>query len=104
MRYEGARWRLDLPLPSLPGPHQIANAGTAIACLEQLSGFSLPAGTRLGRGSVRRRIMWSSLVTSALQPGSITVVALASRISAGPAMLPDEMLDEKREILEPFGK
>jgi dihydrofolate synthase / folylpolyglutamate synthase len=43
MRYEGARWRLDLPLPVLAGRHQIANAGTAIACLEQLSGFSLPA-------------------------------------------------------------
>ena len=42
MRYEGARWRLDLPLPSLPGAHQIANAGTAIACLEQLRGVSLP--------------------------------------------------------------
>jgi dihydrofolate synthase/folylpolyglutamate synthase len=43
MRYEGRRWNLDLPLPSLAGAHQIANAGTAIACLEQLSGFSLPA-------------------------------------------------------------
>jgi len=42
MRYEGARWAFDLPSPSLAGAHQIANAGTAIACLEQLSGFSLP--------------------------------------------------------------
>ncbi|HXC88960.1 MAG TPA: folylpolyglutamate synthase/dihydrofolate synthase family protein [Stellaceae bacterium] len=39
MRYEGPRWRLDLPSPSLLGAHQIANAGTAIACLEQLSEF-----------------------------------------------------------------
>lgn len=39
MRYDGRRWRLDLPLPSLPGLHQIANAGTAIACLEQMSQF-----------------------------------------------------------------
>ena len=39
MRYEGERWRLDLPLPSLLGAHQILNAGTAIACLEQLAGF-----------------------------------------------------------------
>jgi dihydrofolate synthase/folylpolyglutamate synthase len=38
LRYEGRRWSLDLPLPSLPGAHQIANAGTAIACLEQLAG------------------------------------------------------------------
>ena len=42
MRYAGRRWRLDLPLPSLPGSHQIANAGAAIACLEQLAGFLLP--------------------------------------------------------------
>jgi len=37
------RWRLDLPLPSLPGAHQIANAGIALACLEQLDGFLLTA-------------------------------------------------------------
>jgi len=43
MRYEGEHWRLDLPVPSLLGAHQILNAGTAIACLEQLSGFSLSA-------------------------------------------------------------
>jgi len=43
MRYEGERWHLDLPLPSLIGAHQIVNAGTAIACLERLSGFDIPA-------------------------------------------------------------
>jgi dihydrofolate synthase/folylpolyglutamate synthase len=43
MRYEGESWRLDLPLPSLIGAHQIVNAGTAIACLERLSGFDIPA-------------------------------------------------------------
>jgi dihydrofolate synthase/folylpolyglutamate synthase len=43
MRYEGARWRLDLPVPSLLGAHQILNAGTAIACLENLPGFALSA-------------------------------------------------------------
>jgi dihydrofolate synthase/folylpolyglutamate synthase len=37
MRYEGERWRLDLPLPSLLGAHQVLNAGTAIACLERLA-------------------------------------------------------------------
>ena len=42
MRYQGARWTLDLPLPSLTGAHQIANAGTAIACLEQLASADLP--------------------------------------------------------------
>src|SRR5437879_2763514 len=29
MRYTGLRWNLDLPLPSLPGAHQVANAGVA---------------------------------------------------------------------------
>ena len=41
MRYEGERWKLHLPLPLLPGIHQIANAGIAIACLERLSGAVL---------------------------------------------------------------
>jgi dihydrofolate synthase / folylpolyglutamate synthase len=41
MCYIGTRWRLDLPLPSLPGMHQIANAGAAIACLEQMPQFAL---------------------------------------------------------------
>ena len=43
MHYAGPRWQLDLPLPSLAGAHQIVNAGTAIACLEQLNGFPLSA-------------------------------------------------------------
>jgi len=42
MRFEGERLRLDLPLPSLLGAHQIVNAGTAIACLEQLRSLPLP--------------------------------------------------------------
>jgi dihydrofolate synthase/folylpolyglutamate synthase len=42
MRYEGERWCLDLPLPSLIGAHQVVNAGTAIACLERLSEFTIP--------------------------------------------------------------
>jgi dihydrofolate synthase/folylpolyglutamate synthase len=43
MRFEGERWRLDLPLPSLIGAHQVINAGTAVASLERLSGFDIPA-------------------------------------------------------------
>jgi dihydrofolate synthase/folylpolyglutamate synthase len=41
MRFAGWHWRLDLPLPSLVGAHQIVNSGTAIACLEQMRDFSL---------------------------------------------------------------
>ena len=55
MRYEGEHWRLDLPLPSLPGAHQIVNAGIALACLERLDGFSLPE-TALAAGL--RHIDW----------------------------------------------
>ncbi len=55
MHYEGEHWRLDLPLPSLPGAHQIVNAGIALACLERLDGFSLPE-TALAAGL--RHIDW----------------------------------------------
>ncbi|HEX3865026.1 MAG TPA: folylpolyglutamate synthase/dihydrofolate synthase family protein [Stellaceae bacterium] len=43
MRYRGVRWDFDLPCPVLPGAHQIGNAGVAIACLEQMPRFSMPA-------------------------------------------------------------
>jgi dihydrofolate synthase / folylpolyglutamate synthase len=43
IHYRGERWRLDLPSPSLIGAHQIINAGTAIACLERLPEFVVPA-------------------------------------------------------------
>ena len=33
--------RLELPLPALAGAHQIANAGTAIACIRKLAGFNV---------------------------------------------------------------
>jgi dihydrofolate synthase/folylpolyglutamate synthase len=55
MRFSGERWRLDLPPPSLIGPHQIVNAGTAIACLEQLRGFPLSPDA-IAEGL--RRIEW----------------------------------------------
>ena len=34
--FQDERGLLDLPLPSLPGPHQIENAGVALACLRAL--------------------------------------------------------------------
>jgi len=49
LHYEGRRWRLDLPPPSLIGPHQIDNAGAAIAALEGLEGFSIDRAA-LARG------------------------------------------------------
>jgi dihydrofolate synthase/folylpolyglutamate synthase len=38
MQYRSAEGRRDLPTPGLLGWHQIANAGTAVACVERLSG------------------------------------------------------------------
>ena len=72
MRYEGVRWRLELPLPSLAGAHQLVNAGIALACLEQLSGLDPPAAA-LAAGL--RQIEWP---------------ARLQRLSQGPlpAMLP----------------
>ncbi|WP_019953463.1 bifunctional folylpolyglutamate synthase/dihydrofolate synthase [Yoonia vestfoldensis] len=35
--YQDERGLLDLPLPNLPGPHQVMNAGAAIAALRHLS-------------------------------------------------------------------
>jgi dihydrofolate synthase/folylpolyglutamate synthase len=49
MRYEGPRWCFDLPSPSLPGAHQVANSGIAIACLEQVSGLEISRET-IGQG------------------------------------------------------
>ncbi len=39
-RYEGRR-RLDLPLPSLPGRHQIDNAALAVATLDRIDAFAV---------------------------------------------------------------
>jgi dihydrofolate synthase/folylpolyglutamate synthase len=39
--FQDGRELLDLPLPRLPGGHQIVNAGTAIAAARALSGFEI---------------------------------------------------------------
>lgn len=44
--FEDARGRLDLPLPALGGPHQIANAGLAIGALRELFDFRETAFAR----------------------------------------------------------
>ncbi len=64
MRYEGEKWRLDLPPPSLPGAHQIANAGIALACLEQLHGFSPPADA-IATGTAPNRLAGAAAASDA---------------------------------------
>ena len=41
-RYESRDLALDLPAPALAGRHQIGNAATAVACLEQLRELEIP--------------------------------------------------------------
>jgi dihydrofolate synthase / folylpolyglutamate synthase len=48
LAYRGKR-ALVLPPPALLGPHQIDNAGTALACLDCLDGFAVPESA-LARG------------------------------------------------------
>ncbi|HKX08091.1 MAG TPA: bifunctional folylpolyglutamate synthase/dihydrofolate synthase, partial [Stellaceae bacterium] len=50
LRYEGRRWRLDLPASALPGRHQFDNAGAAIACLEGLESTFRVDPADLARG------------------------------------------------------
>jgi dihydrofolate synthase/folylpolyglutamate synthase len=48
-RYDGGRLSGRWPAPRLLGPYQIANAATALACLERLDGFDVgPAAVRTG--------------------------------------------------------
>ncbi|MBM3492601.1 MAG: bifunctional folylpolyglutamate synthase/dihydrofolate synthase [Alphaproteobacteria bacterium] len=41
LAYRGLKRRLELPLPALPGPHQIDNAGLALACLDLMPEFAV---------------------------------------------------------------
>lgn len=41
LRWQSQGKTLDLPRPALAGPHQIVNAGTAIACIRSLRGFKV---------------------------------------------------------------
>jgi dihydrofolate synthase / folylpolyglutamate synthase len=47
--------KLMLPLPALAGAHQIANAGTAVACIRKLAGFTVDAAA-IATGL--RRVEW----------------------------------------------
>jgi dihydrofolate synthase / folylpolyglutamate synthase len=90
------RWHLDLPLPSLPGAHQIDNAGIALACLERLDGFSLPPSAiaaglrlidwparlqRLTRGPLAATLPagWELWLDGGHNPGAGQVLAEAAR-------------------------
>jgi dihydrofolate synthase / folylpolyglutamate synthase len=74
MHFSGEHWRLDLPLPSLLGAHQIVNAGTAIACLEQLRDFpisteALAAGLRHVEWPARLQRLTRGPLVEMMPPG-----------------------------------
>jgi dihydrofolate synthase / folylpolyglutamate synthase len=74
MHFSGERWRLDLPLPSLLGAHQIVNAGTAITCLEQLRDFpisteALVAGLRHIEWPARLQRLMRGPLVEMMPPG-----------------------------------
>lgn len=75
--YAGPRWQMDLPMPSLPGAHQVGNAGTAIACLEQLSGFALPADA-VAAGL--RRIEWPARLQRLIRGPLVAALPLGSEL------------------------
>lgn len=52
--YRSQKTTLSLPRPALAGPHQIVNAATAVACIEQCSQFSVAEkDIELGLSSMR---------------------------------------------------
>lgn len=71
--FEAAGGARSFPLPALPGPHQIANAGLAIACIDKLEGFDVD-DTAISEGL--RQVDWPARV---------------QRLTSGPLveMLPD---------------
>jgi len=115
-RYEGPRWRLDLPAPRLLGAHQFHNAGAAVACLEHLTGFAVPeravaagiAGAewparlqRLTKGPLAAMLPrdWQLWIDGAHNPHGATALAAwlaaSAREQRRPVHLVTAMLDSK---------
>ena len=74
LRYEGPRWRLDLPAPGLLGRHQYDNAGGALAALEAFDPDLPPAALAAGIAGVqwpaRLQRLAHGPLAAALPPGS----------------------------------
>ncbi len=65
--YQEGNWSRRFPNPSLPGGHQVRNAGLAVATLEQLRGFKVPdAAMALGIKSAEWPGRLQNLETGAL--------------------------------------
>lgn len=73
MIYQDERGLLDLPLPNLPGPHQIQNAGAALAALRHLGADEAAceaAVTRAEWPARMQRLRRGPLVEAAAQAGA----------------------------------
>jgi len=120
-RYDGRDWHLTLPKPGLIGGHQIANAATAIACLEQLPGFTVPAaaireGVSNATWPARMQRLTAGPLVAALPRGAslwldgghneaaAEVVATTCAADGGPLDLIVGMIDSKdpEAFLSPF--
>lgn len=70
--FQDERGLLDLPMPGLPGPFQIDNAGTAVACLRELGlgqAEAAAAMTRVDWPARMQRLVRGPLVTAAQAQG-----------------------------------
>ena len=61
LRFADAAGSLDLPAPSLPGQHQIDNAGIAVAALRAARAAMAPAGLALAEWPARMQILTGRL-------------------------------------------
>ena len=80
-----------LPRPALPGPHQIVNAGAAIACARALDGFSFPesaiaAGLRQVEWPARMQRLTRGPLVDALPPQTELWLDGAHNAMAGAAL------------------
>ena len=65
----------DLPMPSLIGPHQVVNAGTAVTAALELPGFDIPeraieTGLTTARWPARMQRLTTGPLAELLKPGS----------------------------------
>lgn len=80
-----------LPRPALPGPYQIVNAGVAIACAQQLEGFTIPepalaAGLRNVDWPARMQRLTKGPLIDLLPPGTELWLDGAHNAMAGEAL------------------
>ncbi len=97
---------LDLPLPALIGPHQIDNAGTAVAAALELDGFAISEraierGLQTVRWPARMQRLSDGALTDLLRPGSELWLDGGHNPAAG-AALAETMADLEERAPRPL--